>query len=973
MGEVYLAEDQKLGRNVALKILQQDFFDNEERLERFRREAQTAAKVNHQHVMGIFDIGSVQEPPLNQEVNYIVMEYVDGDELSDYLRDKNPNMSGRIRLAEKIASGLAAAHKLNIVHRDIKAENIIINADGDPKILDFGLAKPLDPVFSDETDGDTDTISRELTKAGKIMGTVTYMSPEQARGDQVDVRSDIFSFGVLLYQMATGIVPFSGKTQMSTLAKILETKHESPTTVNADIPTELERIINKCLQKDASDRYQDTRDLVVDLRNLRRLGDSGVTDTVSTLTHSSTMSRTFLLRGKKLWITVGAVVGLALVVSYIADFNFTVTGNQPLQAHENSLAILSFENKTGDDEYSWLETGLPEILLTDLSQTEALHLISWERILDCFEDREASHSIDDCENAAKSLGAVRTLSGAIYKFGEQIRIDARLEDITTGKIMMAEKVVGADPFPLVDSLIGKIAASLDLTDEFSSEIDRARLTSTSSEAYRLYHHGHELMFKDRNSEALRLFHQAIEVDSGFALPYMRIGMINFFENRQKEGKKYLAEAFKRRGKLPLRDKMLLDIYGEIWLSENYDQGFTMMKSFVSNYPDDKEGRTIYAILINVFQKDTVATFAHFDTVLGQDPTYQFALEQYAQIYQQLGNTEKAVEFAEKLKKAHPDSPEGVKRLASLYADDGKLDKAIATYLEALDKFPSGDIQKSVLPQLIDLSIRKRDFKAANEYNERDLAAFQDDPYEINRYYHQKANLLNWEGKFAEGMHNRHEALKAGLITGDSNIIYVDYLSIGRYFDRFEMTDSSQFYARKAREWVPEMSRLNYGLQLASSTDFDCEGSRKDFESAVEMFRARTPQGFWGVIEPLEGIYTAHCNKDTMALISGYRSLIETQGGQGDGNKRNLAHMLILTDSPAEGIEIMKEMFSDFTKQTTAYHHLNDTYLMGIGYQKLGDNKKAIQYFKEVLSLWNEADYQIEPIVKSREFLQKLTG
>ncbi|MDF1544747.1 MAG: serine/threonine-protein kinase [bacterium] len=312
MGEVYLAEDQKLGRNVSIKILQQDAFDNSERMERFRREAQTAAKISHPNVMAIYDIGVTQSPEHGQDVSYIVMEYVDGFELSEYLREKGPALSSKVRLAEKIASGLSAAHKLNIVHRDIKAENILITEDGEPKILDFGLAKPLDPVFNEDDDGDTDTISRELTKAGKIMGTVTYMSPEQARGDAVDTRSDIFSFGILLYQMATGEVPFTGKTQMSTLAKILETKHESPTTKNAEIPADLERIINKCLQKDAADRYQDTRDLVVDLRNQRRMFDSGITDTVTSTTDAAPV-RSTVLRGKKLWATVGTVAAAIIL------------------------------------------------------------------------------------------------------------------------------------------------------------------------------------------------------------------------------------------------------------------------------------------------------------------------------------------------------------------------------------------------------------------------------------------------------------------------------------------------------------------------------------------------------------------------------------------------------------------------------------------------------------------------------------
>jgi len=208
MGEVYLAEDTKLQREVALKTLLPEFFENEERRSRFQREARTAAKISHPNVMSIFDIDSAIDETTGKEINFIVMEHIDGKSLKDYLESNQPNYAETTRLAEHIASGLAAAHQLNIIHRDIKASNIIINSDNQPKILDFGLAKPIESVLSSDGDDNTDTISQELTKAGNIIGTLSYMSPEQIRGETVDTRSDVFSFGILLYRMMTGKLPF---------------------------------------------------------------------------------------------------------------------------------------------------------------------------------------------------------------------------------------------------------------------------------------------------------------------------------------------------------------------------------------------------------------------------------------------------------------------------------------------------------------------------------------------------------------------------------------------------------------------------------------------------------------------------------------------------------------------------------------------------------------------------------------------
>ena len=275
MGEVYLARDLKLNRQVAIKVLHPESFDEKERKDRFIREEQTVAQISHPNVMGIFDIGTAEID--GKEFCYIVSEYISGRLLTDMINKGDHDLKELVRIAERIAAGLAAAHRLNIVHRDIKADNIIIEEGGEPKILDFGLAKAVQGMFFDEDGETTKTLSQELTKAGKILGTVSYMSPEQARGEKVDIRSDIFSFGILLYRMVTGEFPFEGPTQVSTLAKILESDPEPPSVRNENIPPELERIIDKCLRKDTADRYQGASDLVVDLRSVRRQYDSGVT------------------------------------------------------------------------------------------------------------------------------------------------------------------------------------------------------------------------------------------------------------------------------------------------------------------------------------------------------------------------------------------------------------------------------------------------------------------------------------------------------------------------------------------------------------------------------------------------------------------------------------------------------------------------------------------------------------------------
>ncbi|HSH00515.1 MAG TPA: protein kinase, partial [candidate division Zixibacteria bacterium] len=797
MVDVYLAEDQKLGRQVALKFLPPDFFANPERKARFQREARTAAQVTHSNITAIYDIADFTDPAGGGSSQYIVMEYVEGKSLKDYLAATETDMAALLRLAEKIAAGIAAAHRLNIVHRDIKADNILINTDGDPKILDFGLAKAVDErpettkTAADEGEGET--VSKELTEIGKIVGTVNYMSPEQARGDHLDTRSDVFSFGVLLYRMTTGEFPFSGPTQVSTIAKILETQQEAPSAKNERIPTELERIITKCLQKNPSDRYQDTRDLVVDLRELRRKFDSGVTDSVSIEASAPAVrSGPARLLG---WPLVVVVVVAGVLGSVFLSNRFG-SGDSPggpiATAAENSIAILDFESSTEESELQWLKTGLPEILLTDLTESRALNVIGRERICDQIRKQTNSpaefYSREQMREAARELGSAAVIYGSFYRLGDKIRIDARMERTDNGEVLWSHKVAGADQdlFTLVDSLTTKVAAALNISDFMPTGQKVAAVTTFSPDAYRHYHKGLDYFFAELHDEAGAQFDSAIAIDSTFALPYMRKALSCSFTNNRREMIQNFEIAQRFQERLPIRERSLLDIYIDVFMRDDYTSGFSKMDSYIKNYPEDKEARTFYGIFQNLVHNDTAAAFEQYRIVLNQDPGYQFTLSLYSNLLEQYGKTEEAIEIMHRLLTFHPESPEPYGKLIDLYDDLDRTDDAIAAAHRMLHKFPD---HAKPLNDLRSLFVQKRQFDSAWYYAELYSQDDTTDNYKLRIYYNTLASLEQWRGRFREALEFYRRAYERALRTEDDAQIYSACLVLAGHFWLLGDTDS----------------------------------------------------------------------------------------------------------------------------------------------------------------------------------------
>jgi serine/threonine-protein kinase len=487
MGEVYLAKDKRLDRKVAIKILNEKLSSDNANLQRFTREAKSASALNHPNILVIHEIGETEE------AHYIVSEFIKGKTLREIFKEKTLKLSEVLDISIQIADALCTAHSSNIIHRDIKPENIMVRPDGVVKVLDFGLAKLVEQKSRSILGLEDSTIQQNQTAKGVIMGTVSYMSPEQARGERVDARTDIFSFGILLYEMLTGEQPFTGETVNHTIVAIMEKEPPLISRFVKDIPDEIERIIKKCLAKKADERYSAANGLLNDLKELKEELAFQSKLERSSAPNKRAEAETQIIRGA------------------------TTTETEK----RNSIAVLPFTNMSADAENEYFCDGLAEELLNALAKIEALKVAARTSAFS-FKGRNAEVS-----QIGKILNVKTLLEGSVRKSGNKLRITVQLINAADGYHLWSERYDREmkDIFDVQDEITLAVVDALKVKLLGEEKAAILKRYTDSPEAYELYLKGlyHCNKWTDEGlRKSMEYFEKALEKDPEFAPAYAKI-------------------------------------------------------------------------------------------------------------------------------------------------------------------------------------------------------------------------------------------------------------------------------------------------------------------------------------------------------------------------------------------------------------------------------------------------------------------
>jgi tetratricopeptide (TPR) repeat protein len=863
MGAVYKARDREVDRFVALKVIRPELASRPDILARFKQELILARQVTHKNVIRIFDLGEADG------VKYITMDFVEGHDLKTLLREKGKFTSEEsVRIITQICRALDAAHTEGVVHRDLKPQNIMLDGKGRVTVMDFGIARSL------EMPG--------MTQTGALVGTPEYMSPEQAKGEEVDARSDLFTTGIIFYELLTGRTPFRADTAYATLLKRTQERARPPVELDPTIPPQISSVVMKCLETDRDHRYASALEIVHDLGQqtvtLSRTAPPAV------VVPTAPTGLAAVLQHRK-WIAGGAGLIILLAVAFVfRDHLLPGAGGRrgAGPTTQVTLAILPFRNASGDHTLDWLGSSLAEMLRTDVGESSEFHTVSPERMHQILSDLRISPDSEldggTLRRIAEFTSADRVLSGQYVRLGEQIRIDASLQDLKQNRTisLKAEAPDEKQLLGSVNQLAKSIQQNLTLAPEAVKEMQASAFTpsSKSSEAIREYSGGLDLWRQGNYLEAAKRFEAATKDDPSFALAFSLLGQTYHNLGYDEQALQYSNQAVDQSGNLPPTERYMIQAVNAR-LQNNFDKAIEAYDNLSKLLPNDPQVQFELGALYESHGALDQA-HEHYARVVQSDPKYVEALLAVGRVETKRGNPQAALDYLNRALSSAVElnnqqgKANALQSLGVAYRLLNKPDDALRNDQESLAiKTQIGD-KRGMAASLDEIAqvhnmLGKPD-QAAKDYQEvLKLEKEVGDQAGIGIALMNLGDIYSGVGRFDDALNAAKEALQIQIALGDENSQALSLNNIGMiYFNKAQYDDALTYLQRS----LDLRQKLKVSSDIAQTMNNVGEAYRMlgQYDKALDSY-----------LHALELSRAAGDKRQTGAISDSMASFFEQQG------------------------------------------------------------------------------------------------
>jgi len=974
MGFVYKVLDTKIQEEVALKVLKPEVAAHKETITRFSNELKYARRITHKNVCRMHDINEAQD------TLFITMEYVEGETLKSVInRTRKIKLGNVLNVALQVTDGLAEAHSLGIVHRDLKPQNIMIDKQGNAKVMDFGIAR------SEEGKG--------MTVDGMVIGTPEYMSPEQVEGKKADKRSDIYSMGVILYEMVTGKVPFSGETAFSVALKQKSEQPKDPQKLNPGLPKEMVRLILRCMEKDRNRRYQSTEELMAALMSVEE------TLPEKERVVSKIMPRIPAVGVKKLTLKKLLIPAAALLVVIAAGI---IAWRQlmppqtalPLDPGRPRVAVVPFKNNSGDAELNLLRSTFSSMFTTDLMQSKFISVVDESQVYGVLSrlnlEDEKEFTDNNLKDIARKTSATYILKGTYIKLGKTYRIMVTLQDAGTLEPVFADSADGVGDealFSMVDDLTKRLKPHFNLTEEqIAEDLDEniAEVTSDNPRAISFYTEGLKALNHRDFDKAVDSFENAVSLDPDFVMAYRMLkGTYNRlflevdFSNREYHEKfseylKKMVEAARRRP-LTQRERLIVQASDPSLHSDNqrnYIGQLRALYKLLELYPDDESGNSDLGTRLAYHFKEYDLAQPYFELLIQNNTNSHLAYIYLNIIYNEQGLYEKAREIIRLSMEKFPGNPIDYEGMALSYIMEHDFDNALVWCEKGYALNPKVFTDFNVTG---DVYFFREDFaRAEQEYRKK----LESDSLEKQKEGNSRIiDIYKIQGRFEDIVAFSKKALEMEKeavysFTRMHDLIYAHIMK-GNYEEALKLCENLRD-GNIVKHWL--LGELYAETQQWPKVEEIAEDLEEDYEKRMEEHRSYDwPNEFKNLILPypratkqislrLRGLL-AEAREDYDSAIQHFQKAVSMSKIQNAQGEVDLAYFV---ESLARAY-FMKE---DWEKARTEYESIGmmtygrirhgdiyakSFYMLGKIYEKLGKKKDARENYRRFLELWKNAD------------------